>query len=191
MSHSQCRQVRTISPPKSLLPVFWIFLNYKGWYNMCALIDHQEFSKCNNCFFFRSARPGLEPERPAAAPLSSSTSLGWEMSKKSKKKMVKKIKENRKEEKFSFKGEVHQSNGTVWPAWWDVRRHFKANILKRWQYNSPTEMNFVWLILRNFSSRSIDMRTKSKQLLAKNLQQTQVPQMSPSIRLVGKPLYWG
>ena len=102
-----------------------------------------------------------------------------------------KIKEKRKEEKFSFKGEVHQSNGTVWPAWWDVRRHFKANILKRWQYNSPTEMNFVWLILRNFSSRSIDMRTKSKQLLAKNLQQTQVPQMSPSIRLVGKPLYWG
>ena len=94
---------------------------------MCALIDHQEFSKCNNCFFFRSARPGLEPERPAAAPLSSSTSLGWEM--------IKKIKENREEEKFSFKGEVHQSNGTVWPAWWDVRRHFKANILKRWWLN--------------------------------------------------------
>ena len=151
---------------------------------MCPLIDRQEFSKCNNCFFFSGQLGQVSNQNVQLQHLFLRRHLWGE-------KWSKKIKENQKEEKFSFKGEVHQSNGTVWPAWWDVRRHFKANVLKRWQYNSPTEMNFVWLILRNFSSRSIDMRTKSKQLLAKNLQQTQVPQMSPSIRLVGKPLYWG
>ena len=66
------------------------------------------------------------------------------------------------------KGEVYKPTGAVRPAWWNVRR---------WKLSS--EFGLGWESKPTlFSSRSVDMRTKSKQLLAKNLQQTQVFQMS-------------